>query len=159
MRKALAAANAHILVLTAQQQEPQDGNTTVHEQLQEAASAVDPAAQTAASGPEAPCGQDTVALQELQQQFQVQRQQLEAAHQQVKELAQHLALKYDCVAFAERRAALLEQQVSLTLTRAGPAWMCTVRTWPRLSSSWTPLVADDGMVCRKVCNSVYVLLC
>lgn len=111
MRKALAAANAHILVLTARQQEPQDSKSTVHEQLQGAASGADSAAHSAASGPQASCGQDTGALQELQQQFQVQRQQLESAHQQVKELAQHLALKYDCVAFAERRAALLEQQV------------------------------------------------
>lgn len=87
MRAALAAANAHIAPLTAaqavEQQPPQ------------------PSTQLAAS-----TNEDSMVVQELQGQLQVQRRQLEAADEQVKELVQHLALRLDAAEFAEPRTAL-----------------------------------------------------
>lgn len=50
-------------------------------------------------------------IQELQLQLSAQRQQLKVTNEQVNELVEHLSLKQDIAEFAERRAALLEQQV------------------------------------------------
>lgn len=91
MRAALAAANAHIALTAAQVVEQQPAQ---------------PITPLAAS-----TTKDSVVVQELQGQLQVQRRQLEAADEQVKALVQHLALRLDAAEFAERRAALLEKQV------------------------------------------------
>jgi hypothetical protein len=98
MRAALAAANAHIALTAAQAVEQQ-------------------AAQQPSTLPAAPHDDASAVVQELQGQLQVQRRQLEAADEQVKELVQHLALRLDAAEFAERRSALLEKQVDAVYMR------------------------------------------
>jgi hypothetical protein len=121
MRIALAAANAHILQLTAQhppqhkppaQTHAHDKHSAAHEGSSAHAHAHGQAhAHTGAGSSSSQEAPQHNLLQELQLQLSVQRQQLEVVNEQVKELVQHLALKHDQVDFAEQRAALLEQQV------------------------------------------------
>lgn len=118
MRSALAAANTHISQLTqpqhssppqhtlqesdAQQLCPQHTHTAASVQAQQCACGQDGGAPSSCC-----CCQQDVAQQQLAEQ----RQQLEDAHEQIRDLALLLALKHDCVEFAERRAAMLEHQV------------------------------------------------
>jgi hypothetical protein len=144
MRTALAAANAHNLLLTAQQQEKascslQDppetlggstactaGSVSTHTAGLGAA-AQSPGASAAAAatprrnslaGASHACSAAAVGqegvMHELQQQLAVRQQQLDLASEQIKELVEHLALKHDAVQIAEQRAAMLQHQVCVS---------------------------------------------
>jgi hypothetical protein len=131
MRIALASANAHILTLTQQQlqqqqlaeqqllqqqppqhEQPQAADTPRTQPTPPASSQQPDSSQAAALSS---CCQDSV-VRQLQLQLSVQRQHLEVAHEQIKELAEHLALKHDVAEYAERRAVMLEKQVRATVS-------------------------------------------